>query len=269
MDRRHIRQREEAVIDAQIDRFQRVFRGELPTHTDGDALRPGGHEAGLRHRILRLQRGDDRLAIDAERCDLAGGKFQIDRLVLRPDNIDLADILDGQDLGARIFDEIAQLALRQPVTGKGKNVAEHITEAIVEERTLHAGGKLALDIADHVANATPGRLHIPRLGGGQKFEEDGGLAGGRFAAGIIERFQFLQLLLDTVRHLTADLFRRRTRPGGRDHHRLDGEVRIFFAPEIEIGKHARNQEDDHEIGDERAVRQCPFGEIELFHCTRS
>ena len=53
MDGRDVGQREEAVVDAQIDRAQAFFRAELPADADGDALRPGLDEARGRDGVLR------------------------------------------------------------------------------------------------------------------------------------------------------------------------------------------------------------------------
>ena len=40
--------------------------------------------------------------VETERRDLPGREFEVDHLILRAENVDLADIGDGQDLGARI-----------------------------------------------------------------------------------------------------------------------------------------------------------------------
>ena len=49
-------------------------------------------------------------AIEPERRDLPGRKFEVDDFVLRAENVDLADIRDGQYLRADVFDLVAQLA---------------------------------------------------------------------------------------------------------------------------------------------------------------
>ena len=45
-----------------------------------------------------------------KRRNLAGGKFEVNNLVLRAQNVHLPDIRDGQYLCADIFDLVAQLA---------------------------------------------------------------------------------------------------------------------------------------------------------------
>jgi hypothetical protein len=80
-----------------------LLRSELARDAHADALWAGLDDAGRRDRVLRLQAGHDRLLIEAKGRDLfAGRKFEIDRLVLGADQVDLAGIGHGQDLGARI-----------------------------------------------------------------------------------------------------------------------------------------------------------------------
>ena len=50
-----------------------------------------------------------------------------------------------------------------------------------------------------------------------------------------------------------------------DDHGLDGEGRIFLAAEIEIGEDAGDDEDQHEVPDQRAVVERPVGEVEPLH----
>ena len=99
---------------------------------------PACDDAGGRDRVLRLQRRHDRLLVEAEAAILRGREFEIDHLVLRADDVDLADIGHRQHLGADVLDVVAQLALRQPVAGEGVDVAEDVAEAVVEERPDHA-----------------------------------------------------------------------------------------------------------------------------------
>ncbi len=80
----------------------------------------------------------DLLEVEPERRDLAGREFEIDRLVLRAEEIDLPDIGHGQDFRARVLDAVAQLAIASGRRGEGVDVAVDVAEAVVEERTLHA-----------------------------------------------------------------------------------------------------------------------------------
>ena len=69
---------------------------------------------------------------------LPGRKFKIDHFVLRAEKIDLPTFGHGQDLRARVFHLVAQLAQGQAVGGEGIDIAEHVAKAVVEERPLHA-----------------------------------------------------------------------------------------------------------------------------------
>ena len=53
--------------------------------------------------------------VETKGRDLAGGEFEVDDLVLRAENVDLAHVRHGQDLGADVLDLIAQLTLGQAV----------------------------------------------------------------------------------------------------------------------------------------------------------
>src|SRR5208282_5422571 len=120
-----------------------------------------------------------------------------------------------------------------------------------------------LDVGDHVAHACPGWLDVAWFGGREEIYENNGLARGRDRAGVVERFQLFELLLDPLRDLPGHLVRRGARPVGLHHHGLDGEIGIFLAPQLHIGERSRQQEDDHEIPEQRATLQSPVGKIEL------
>ena len=82
---------------------------------------------------------------------MARREFEVDHLVLRADEIDLADIGHGEDVGADRLDIVAQLPLRQPIGGECVDIAVHVAEAVIEERPDDALRQLRLDILDHVA----------------------------------------------------------------------------------------------------------------------
>ncbi len=111
-DRRHIRKTEEAVIHAQIDGSEIGFRIELPAYTNADPLRSGLHNTRRRNRILILKRLENCLLVEAKGCHLPRREFEIDRLILRADQLNLTGIGNSQNFGANIFGVIAQLAHR-------------------------------------------------------------------------------------------------------------------------------------------------------------
>ena len=268
-DRGDLGQRKEAVVDPQIDRFEVCLGFELAADPHADPLRPRLEDPGRGDGVLRLQRRHDRLGVEAKRCHLPGRELEEDHFILRADDVDLADIRNGQDLRADVFDLISQLALAQAVAGEGIDVAEHVTEAIVEGGPDHALRKVTLDVGDHVAHARPGGCDVARLRRVPQVHENGGLAGDGHAFRVIEQLELLELLFDPVRDLTRYLLGGGTRPLRANDHRLDGEVGIFFASELQVGEQSRNHEGDHEIPDERAVLERPVGEIERLHCACS
>ena len=203
--------------------------------------------------------------VEAEGGDLACRELKIDHLVLRPENVDLADSGHGQHLGADVLDLIAELPLAQPIAREGINVPEHVAEAIVEAWADHPLREIALDVGNHVADPHPGRLHVDRLGGVAQIDEHGGLARDGDALRVVERLQFFELLLDPVSDLARHLLGRGAWPLRLDHHGLDGEVRVLLTSELKIGKQAGHHEGDHEIPDERAVPERPVGKIERLH----
>ena len=129
-----VAQSEEAIVDAQVEAAQALLRRELSGHPDADAFGAGLDHAGRRDRILGLERLHDVLLADAEGGHLARRELQEDHLVLRADQLDLADIRHRENLGPHVLDIVAQLPLRQPVRGERVDVAEHVAEIVVEER---------------------------------------------------------------------------------------------------------------------------------------
>ena len=230
-----------------------------------DALRSFLEHAGGRDGILRLQRGDDGTGVEAERRDLPGRKFQEDQFVLRAKDVDLADVWDRQNFCANVFDPIAQLPLGQTVAGEGVDVAEDVAEAVVEAGTYDPLRKIALDVRNHVADARPGRRNVGSLRRVAQIDEDGGLARNGDALGIVERLQLFELLLDPVGDLARHFLGRSARPLRPDHHGLDGEIRIFLPPQLQVGEQTRRHEGDHEVPDERTMAECPVGKVEGFH----
>ena len=158
-DGRDVAEAEEAVVDAQVDALQACLGAELAADAQADALRPRLHDAGRRDCVLRPERRDHVLLVDAEGRELAGGKLQEDHLVLGADQLDPAGVRHGQHLGAHCLDIVAELALGQSVGGEGVDVAEDVAKAVVEGGTDDALRELAADVVDHVAHLHPGGGH--------------------------------------------------------------------------------------------------------------
>ncbi len=252
-------------LTLKIDRLQAFFGCELTIDPHADALGSVLKHTGGRDGILRLQRGDDGTDVEAERRDLPGRKLQEDQFILCAENVDLADVWHRQNLGANVFDPIAQLPLAQTVAGEGVDVAEDIAEAVVEAGAYDALRKIALDVRNHVADACPGRRDVGSLGCVAQIDEDRCLARNGDALGIVEGLQFFELLLDPVGNLSRHFLGRGTRPLRPDHHRLDGEIRIFLPPKLQVSEQSRRHECDHEVPDQRTMAEGPVGKVEGLH----
>ena len=133
-----IAQPEEPAVDAEVDRLEALFRGELARDADGDLLGSGIDGAARLDRVLRLQRLDQLGNVEPHGGELLGGELEIDLLVLRADEIDLGNVGNAQQLGAHALGMVAQLAMREAVRGQGEDERIGVAELVVEERPLHA-----------------------------------------------------------------------------------------------------------------------------------
>src|SRR5580704_15408118 len=166
---------------------------------------------------------------------------------------------------ARLLGIVAELAEGEAVGGQRIDVAEHVAELVVEERPLHVGRQVGLDVADLVAHLDPDARDVAAGRVVLEVDEDGGLARARVALGEIERAQLLQLALDAVGDLVGHLLDRGARPARIDDHRLDGEGGILLAAEPRVGQAAGQHDHQHQVPDEGAVAQRPVREVEAVH----
>lgn len=252
-------------LTLRLTRFEALLRRELPIDPHADPLRACLQHAGRRNRVLGLKRSKDRALVQPQRRDLARGKLQVDDLILRANGINPADIRNGQNLGTNLLHAVAQLPLRQAVARECIKIAVDVAKPVIERRPHDALREIALDVADHIAHAHPGRLDVARLCGGAKVHENRGLPRGRDAARVVERLQLLELPFDPIGDLARDFLSGRARPFRLDHHRLDGEVRIFLAPEFQVRKQPGRHEGDHEIPDKRTMLERPVRKVEWLH----
>ena len=72
----------------------------------------------------------------------------------------------------------------------------------------------------------------------------------------------MQFALKPLGYLLEGLFDGRSRPSCLYDHGLDDEGRIFAAAKSKIGQDAGDDGNNHDVGDERAVFERPFGEID-------
>ena len=95
-----VAQPDQAAVRQEIDVEQVVFGPERAGDADRQLFVAGLDRTGGNHGVLRLQRGDQRGAVDAEAGELPGREFDIDLLVLRAEDLDLGDVGNLQQLAS-------------------------------------------------------------------------------------------------------------------------------------------------------------------------
>ena len=248
----------------EVDRQDVLLGPERARDADEDLLVPGLHDARGGDGVLGLQRGDQRGAVDPEARQLLGRELDVNALVLGPENVDLGDVRQLEQLLADVVDVVPQLPVREPVRGEAVDDAVGVAELVVEAGADDSLRQRVADVADLLAHLVPDVRHLRRGRRILQVDEDRGLARGRVALQVVQARRLLQLALEAVGDLLERVADRGARPCGLHHHGLDGEVRILAAPEPEVGPDARDHDDQHEIGHERTVPDRPFGEVEAF-----
>ena len=230
-----------------------------------DALVPGLDDAGGADIVLGADRGQERLAIDAQARQLLHRELDEDHLVLGAQDVDLGHVGDVQELGANLLDIIAQLAVGEAVGGEAVDDPEHVAEAVVEERPDRPGGQRVPDVVDVVAHPLPSDRHLGRRHAAEEVDEDRGAPGQSVAAQHVQPRDLLQLALEPLGHLQGGLVQRRPRPAGRHHHGADGEGGVLVAAELDEREHAGDHGEEHQVGHDGAVAQRPTRQIEAGH----
>ena len=118
--------------------------------------------------VLRLQRRDQRGAVDAEAGQLLGRELDVDALVLRAEHVDLGDVRQLQKLLADVVDVVPQLAVGEAVRGEAVDDAVGVAELVVEAGADDALRQRAADVAR--PSCAPGtRCPAPAPGGVESF----------------------------------------------------------------------------------------------------
>ncbi|MEH2546767.1 hypothetical protein V1283_003412 [Bradyrhizobium sp. AZCC 2262] len=152
--------------------------------------------------------------------------------------------------------------MRETVAGKAVDNPERIAEIVIEAGPDNSCRERVTDIADILANLIPGVQNLFCVRAALQVDKDCRNAGTRETAQKIQMRRFLQFALKPLGYLLEGLFDGCSRPGCLNDHGLDDEGRILAAAKSEIGQDACDDGDDHDVGDERAVIERPFGEID-------
>ena len=238
---------------------------ERARDADQDLFVAGLHHALRRDGVLGVEGGDQRGAVDPEAGELLGREFHIDALVLRPEDVDLRDVRQFEELLADVVDRVPELTMGEPVGGEAIDDPIGVAELVVEAGADDALRQVVPDVVDLLAHLIPDVRNLGRRRRILQADEDRGPPGGRVAFQIVEVRRLLELALEAVGDLLERVADRGAGPADLHDHGLDGEVRILASPEPEVGPHSSHDDDEHEIDHERTVADRPFGEVEAHH----
>ncbi|MNN09485.1 hypothetical protein D3C81_1223670 [compost metagenome] len=128
---------------------------EAPAHPQLQALARRLEEAGGAHRVLLLQRLLDGLQWHAKGRQLEVGQLDPDFLVLQPNQLDLADVLDPLQLDLDAVGVVLEHRIVEARAGQRIDIAERSAEFVIEERALDFRWQRVADVRDFLANLIP------------------------------------------------------------------------------------------------------------------
>ncbi len=222
------------------------------------------HATGI-DRILLGQRIEDRLWRDAERRELGVRELDIDLLVLHAVQVHLGNVGDFQQPLPHAFGDGLELGVIGAVAGHHVEDGIDVAVFIIDVRTNQAARQIALDVDQFLAQQIEQVRHI--LGRSVVLECHLHRGERRLGVGrhLVEVRQFLHLLLNGVGDLGLHFLRSGAGPDRSDDSELDGEGRIFRAPERAVGEKAGHAQRNDEEQDERGMGDGPGGQIEALH----
>ena len=154
-DARDVAQTDHPAVRDEIDRQDVLLRPERARDADEDFFVPGLHHALRRDGVLGLEGGDQRGAVDPEASELLGRELHIDALVLGPEDVDLRDVRQLEELLADVVHSVPQLPMGEPVGGEAVDDAVSVAELVVEAGADDALRQGAADVADLLAHLIP------------------------------------------------------------------------------------------------------------------
>ena len=234
-DARDVAQTNDPAVRDEVDGEDVLLGAERARDADEDFFVPGLHHALRRDGVLGVEGGDQRGAVDPEARELLGRELHIDALVLGPEDVDLRDVRQLEELLADVVHSVPQLPMGEPIGGEAVDDAVSVAELVVEAGADDALRQVVADVADLLAHLIPDVRHLSRRRRIFQVDEDRGLAGGRVALQVVEVRRLLELALEAVGDLLERVADRGAGPPDLHHHGLDGEVRILAAPEPEVG----------------------------------
>src|SRR5271165_4898008 len=262
-DVRDVAQTNHPAVRREVDRQNVLLGPERARDADQDFFLPGLHHALRRDGVLGAEGGDQRGAVDPQASELLGRELHIDPLVLGPEDVDLRNVRQLEELLSDSVHIVPELTMSEPIGGKAVDDAVGVAELVVEAGADDALRQVVADVVDLLAHLIPDVRHLSRARRIFKIHEDRSLARGRVALQVVEVRRLLELALEPVGDLLERVADRGAGPPDLHHHGLDGEVGILAAAEPEVGPDARHDDDEHEIDHERTMPDRPFGEVEV------
>ena len=142
------------------------------------------------------------------------------------------------------------------------NDAVDIAKVVIEKRALNTAGQSRPDVADLLAHRVPDIGHFTRLGIVLELHDDLRLARLGVAADLVGVRHLLQTAFELGGDLLGHLLRGGTRPHRAHHHGPEGEWRVFVLTQLKIGEATHHHQHNHQVARQRAVVQCPAGQVE-------
>ncbi|MNO81012.1 hypothetical protein D3C76_722370 [compost metagenome] len=219
-------------------------------------------EARRADRVLLLEGLLDGFQWHAEGRQLEVGQLDPDFLVLQPDQLDLAHILDPLQLDLDAVGVVLEHRVVEALTGQRIDVAEGGAELVIEERALDFRRQGVADVRDFLADLVPQLRDI--LGMQRVAGHEGHLrlarAGERDDLLVLAGLH--QLLLDALGDLARHFLGGGAGPHGAHDHGLEGERRVLALAQLGVGHGANGSQQDHQEQYDLAIAQRPGGKVE-------
>jgi len=217
---------------------------------------------GALDRVLGADLGRELRDIETDLRQLAMRDLDIDLLVLHAEEIHLGNIGHLQQLLAHRLDVVLQLPIVEAVGREREHHSIDVAELVVEKRSLDIWRQRAADVADLLAHLVPRIGDIAPSRRLVDLHEDQRFAGLAVGADLVDPRGLLQLLFELVGDLFSHLRRGGTGPVGTNHHRAEGERRIFVLTQAGESEEPARQQHHHQIAQQRSVVDRPRGKIE-------
>ena len=153
---------DDPAVRDEVDGEDVLLGPERARDADEDLLVLGLHHALRGDGVLGLQRGDQRGAVDPEARQLLGRELHIDALVLGPEDVDLRDVRQLEELLADVVHIVPQLPMGEPVRGEAVDDAVGVAELVVEAGADDALRQVVADVVDLLAHLIPDVRHLRR-----------------------------------------------------------------------------------------------------------